>query len=51
MKCAWRVAAQLGSSATGFEAACVGYSLTFTSSTVESPPRPCAPMPSAFTFS
>ncbi len=50
-KCTWRVAAQLGSSATGFDAAWVAYSLTFTSRTVDNPPRPCAPMPSAFTFS
>ena len=33
------------------DAACVGNSLTLTSSTVDRPPRPWAPMPSAFTFS
>ncbi len=50
-KCAWRVAAQFGIIATGFDAACVGNSLSLTSSTVVSPPRPCAPIPSALTFS
>ncbi|MNV74519.1 hypothetical protein D3C71_1677420 [compost metagenome] len=44
-----RVAAQLGTSATGSSAACEGAVATFTSSTVVSPPRPCAPMPSALT--
>ena len=50
-KCRCRVAAQLGIIATGNPAAWVGNSLTFTSSTVVSPPRPWAPIPSALTFS
>src|SRR6266704_834682 len=50
-KCAWRVAAQLGIIAIGLFAACVGQARIFTSSTVERPPKPCAPMPSWFTFS
>src|SRR3546814_3739280 len=37
--CAWRVAAQLGIIATGFDAACVGQSAILTSSTVARPPR------------
>ena len=37
--------------ATGLPAAWVGYILILMSSTVVSPPRPCAPMPSALTFS
>jgi hypothetical protein len=45
------VAAQLGIIATGLLAAWVGQVAIFTSSTVVSPPRPCAPMPSALTFS
>ena len=48
---AWRVAAQLGIMATGLLAACVGQVAIFTSSTVVRPPRPCAPMPRALTFS
>ncbi len=50
-KCAWRVAAQFGMMAIGLLAACVGAARIFTSSTVARPPRPCAPMPSALTFS
>src|SRR3546814_5377532 len=50
-KCTWRVAAQLGIIATGLDAACVGNVLIYTSSTVGKPPRPCAPIPSALTFS
>ena len=45
------VAAQLGIIATGLLAACVGYMAIFTSSTVVSPPRPCAPIPSALILS
>ncbi len=44
-----RVAAQLGSSATGSSAACEAAVATLTSSTVVSPPRPWAPMRSALT--
>ena len=47
----WRVAVQFGITATGLFTAWVGYSATLTSSTVVSPPRPCAPMPKALTFS
>ena len=50
-KWAWRVAAQLGIMATGLLAAWVGYILILTSSTVVRPPKPCAPMPKALTFS
>src|SRR3546814_19171234 len=50
-KCAWRVAAQLGILATGRLASWVGQSLILLSSTVVRPPRPCAPMTSAFTLS
>ena len=35
----------------GLLVACVGQSLTLTSSTVDNPPSPCAPIPSAFTLS
>ena len=49
--CAWRVAAQFGIIAIGREAACVGWSMILTSTTVVSPPSPWAPMPSAFTRS
>ena len=45
------MALQLGMTATGLLAAWVGYSFTFTSSTVVSPPKPWAPMPSALTLS
>ena len=51
VKCAWRVAAQLGIIATGLPAAWQGASMIFTSKMVESPPSPCAPMPSALTLS
>ena len=50
-KCAWRVAAQFGIMATGLPAAWQGNILILTSSTVVRPPRPCAPMPRALTFS
>ena len=49
-KCTWRVAAQFGIIATGFDAAWVGNCWIFTSRTVDSPPSPWAPMPSALTF-
>ena len=40
VKCTCRVAAQLGIIQTGFDAACVGADLIFTSRTVVKPPRP-----------
>ncbi len=49
--CRCRVAAQFGIMAIGRLAAWVGNSMILMSSTVVSPPRPCAPMPSRFTFS
>jgi hypothetical protein len=45
------VAAQLGIIATGLPAAWHGQSMILTSRMVESPPSPCAPMPSALTLS